>query len=264
MRKKKSKIVFAILMILVLIAGSLLSQYRESIQSILRGIRAGEGEIQKLRDENQAKLVEDVNEYMEKPLREMTAEEKEQIASGKTTVNEIYQKMFEEKIKETEGKESEKPQTNGEKTPDEKGETGNKVPGKEEGKPQGGNASENTAPSTPTKDLLVSQAMVDLYALQTQFNARAEATIIDGGNYYMSIRKHPQDAEARAQTISYFTPTVRGIESECDAKVEEIILQLESDLKSIGADTSICATIRTTYANEKQLKLSYYTNKYLK
>ena len=257
MRKKKSKIVFAILMILVLIAGTLLSQYRESIQSILRGLRAGDGEIQKLRDENQAKLVENVNEYMQKPLREMTEEEKAKIESGESTANEIYQQMFEEKINETAN--PEKNQTSSDNNHDTNNET--VTQGK---KPQSGAPSTNTQSSTPTKDLLVSQAMVDLYALQTQFNARAEATIMDGGNYYMSIRKHPQDAEARAQTISYFTPTVRGIESECDAKVEKIILQLESDLKSIGADTSICATIRATYANEKQLKLSYYTNKYLK
>ena len=259
MRKKKSKITLSIFMILVLVVGALLSQYRESVHSILLGIRAGDGEIQKLRNENQAKLVDNVNEFMEKPLREMTEEEKAKIESGETTANEIYQQLFEEKINGTDGVTENQSQTTAEKAPDTKNETDGK-----------GNNQQSTAPSAnsgnsiPSKDLLVSEAMVKLYVLQNEFNARAEATIKDGANYYLSIRKHPQDPEARAQTISYFTPTVRGIESDCDAKVDAVILKLESDLKSIGADTSICATIRATYANEKQLKLSYYTNKYLK
>ena len=80
----------------------------------------------------------------------------------------------------------------------------------------------------------------------------------------MNIRKHPQDAEARAQTISHFTPIVRGIEKDCDAKVEVLIQNLEKELAAIGADTAVIATIRATYANEKRLKLSYYANKYLK
>lgn len=259
MQKKKSKIVLTVLMIIVLITGTLLSQYRESIHSILLGIRAGEGEIQKLRDENQTKLVENVNNFMEEPLREMTKEEKDKIASGQATASEIYQKMFEEKIKETEG--NKQPQTNAESN---SGETGNKAPAEEDDKPHSEPPASDAGITAPTKDLLVSQAMVDLYALQTEFNARAEATIIEGANYYESIKAHPQDAEARSQTISHFTPTVRGIERECDNKVEKVILQLESDLKNISADVSICATIRATYANEKQLKLSYYTNKYLK
>lgn len=258
MRKKKSKIVLLIFIVLLLVAVAFLSLYGESIKSILLGLRVSETEIKKLRNENQTKLVENVNEFMEMPLREMTEQEKLKVESGEATASEIYQQLFEEKINEKSGEGS--AQTN----PDTKPQTGTQAPSTQGDKPQSGNSTENTAGSSTTKDLLVSEAMVKLYSLQNEFNARAEATIKEGANYYLSLRKHPQDAEARAQTISQFTPTVRGIEGECDAKVEKVIVQLEKDLKSMGADTSICTTIRATYENEKQLKLSYYTNKYLK
>ncbi len=277
MLKKVLKILLIIFIVLAVIVSALTIWQWKNIQSILLGLRADSGEIQRLRDENQTKLVGDVNEFMDIPLREMTEEEKAQIESGEATVNEIYQKIFEEKIEEEKKKEQEKaPEENNDKQPQNSGEEEKKPSQPEKEKIEKDNKpaeekpakDENTKPSAepakPDKDLLISEAMVDLYALQNEFNARAEATIRQGDSYYMSIRKHPQDAEARSQTISHFTPIVRGIESECDKKVEAVVVKLENDLKSIGADTSITETIRTTYANEKQLKLSYYTNKYLK
>ncbi len=264
MRKKVLKIFLIIFIILAVIISALAIWQWKNIQSILLGLRVDTEEIQQLREENQTKLVNNVNEYMDKPLREMTKEEKDQLASGKVTINEIYQKMFEEKIKESEEKEGNISENSGEKAPGKNDETDKKEPVKEDDKTPDKNPPAETETPKPTKDMLISGAMVELYALQNEFNARAEATIKDGANYYESIKAHPQDANARSQTISHFTPTVRAIEIECDTKVEAVVQKLESDLKSIGEDTSIVGTIRTTYANEKQLKLSYYTNKYLK
>ena len=106
--------------------------------------------------------------------------------------------------------------------------------------------------------------MAELYGLQNEFTARAEATIRQGAGYYESLKAHPQDPVARSKTIAHFTPIVRAMESECDTKVEKVISTLKSELQKIGENTEIIASIRATYANEKQLKLSYYANKYLK
>ncbi len=276
MLKKVLKILLIIFIILAVILGSVAIWQWKNIQSIMLGLRSDSGEIQKLRDENQEKLVEDVNSIMDVPLREMTKEEKEQIESGEATVSEIYQKIFEEKIKEEE-ESAKKPEKEKETKPDNK-ETdkgNNKKPEKEDKPQKEDKPDKEEKPHKPadtieaekpkaTKDTVISAAMVELYKLQNEFNARAEATIIQGANYYESIKKHPQDADARSATISHFTPTVRAIESECDSRVETVVQKLEKDLKSIGEDTSVIGTIRATYANEKQLKLSYYSNKYLK
>ena len=238
--KKALKILLIILIAISLVAGGLAIWQRKNIESILIGLREDSAQIDKRRNDNQTNLVDDVNTYLDNPLREMTDEEKEKLESGETTASEIYQKMFEEKIEES--KEN-KPQE----------ETSNK-------------AENEKVPTTPkeSKDEIVSRYMVDLYKLQNEFNARAEATIKEGGDYYESINAHPQDPVARAETITKYTPIVRGIEKECDGRFEEILKKLEGELKAADYDTAVIPTIRGTYQNEKQLKLSYYANKYLK
>lgn len=195
----------------------------ENIKSVVDGISKNTEEIEKQREENQTSLVEDVNVYMQIPVREFTEEEKKQIQDGETTVTDIYQKIFEEKASEEENNKE-----------------------------------------TPDKDTIISRYMAELYKLQNEYTARAEALITEGANYYKKLKKQSKDAGARASTITHFTPIVRALESESDSKVESVIKNLESELKKIGADTSIIATIRQTYENEKKYKLSYYANKYLK
>lgn len=220
---KKLLIALTALSVLFISAITFVTVWQEdNIESILMGIMENSEEIERKRNDNQIKLVNDVNTYMEIPVREITEEEKELIEKGETTVTDVYQKIFEEK------------------------------------------SEEHKTEETPNKDEIVSRYMAELYRLQNEFTARAEATIKQGASHYESIKDHDQDAEARAETISHFTPVVRRLESECDARVEALIKRLEEELRSFGADTSIIASIRATYANEKQLKLSYYANKYLK
>jgi len=227
--KKILKILLIIVLVFVIvIAGFLLWQWK-NIESILMGVSQSSEQIEQMRNENQETLVGDVNNYMDSPAREMTQEELEQIESGETTTAEVYQKIFEEKSIDTEN-----------------------------------SPKEQDIPNTKDKDRIISQYMSELYRLQNEYTAKAEATIAQGASYYESIKKHPQDATARASTITKFTSVVRNLEKECDTKVESVIKNMTADLNAIGADTSIIQSVRATYANEKRLKLSYYSNKYLK
>ncbi len=227
--KKVLKTLMAIILILVIVVAGLLLWQWKNIESILMGVSQNSEEIEQKRNENQETLVGDINDYMDNPAREMTEEELGQIERGETTVTEVYQKIFEEKISEAEN-----------------------IP------------TEQTVSDRKEKDSIISQYMAELYKLQNEYTARAEATIAEGAHYYESIKKHPQDATARASTITKFTSVVRNLEKECDSKVEAVIKSMTTDLTDIGADTSIVESIRATYANEKRLKLSYYSNKYLK
>jgi len=220
------------ILIAVLIAAIALWQWK-NIEGIVIGVKENQDEIIRRREDNQSQLIKDVNSLLDDPLREMTEEEKTKVQEGEMSVTEVYQQMFEEKKAELKTAEGSKP------TP-------------------------QKADNSAKKDEIVSRYMSELYQLQNEFTAKAEATIAEGANYYESINAHPQDPVARANTIKKFTPVVRGIEKDCDGKVENVIARLKSELESIGADTSITETIRKTYANEKQLKLSYYANKYLK
>ena len=238
--KKTLKILLVILIAISLIAGGLAIWQRKNIESILIGLREDSTQIDKRRNDNQTNLVDDVNTFLDAPLREMTEEEKEKLEKGETTASEIYQKLFEEKIEETKDEKKQEEIQN---------------------KPK-----DEAVSTTPkeSKDEIVSRYMVDLYKLQNEFNARAESTIKAGGWYYEKRKTRQHDPVARAETITHYTPIVRGIEKECDTKFEGVVKKLEGELIAAGYDTAVINTIRNTYANEKRLKLSYYANKYLK
>lgn len=224
--KKIFKILLVFLIVFVLCIGSLAIWQRKNIESIITGITQTEEEIIQRRDKNQEKLVSEVNTFLDEGLREPTEEEKSQLDDGTLKLPELYSKMFEEKTLELEKKRKENE---------------NKI----------------------KKDEIVSKYMAQLYTYQSEFEARAEATIRDGANYYEKLKKTKDKATSRTATITHFTPIVNGVEAECDAKVEAVIANLKKELEAIGAQTDIIGTIRETYAREKQLKLSYYANKYL-
>ncbi len=236
--KKALKAVAIIYLILVIVVGSLVLWQWENVKSVYIGLMESEEQIEDRRMKNQTALVNDINMFLDEPVRELTEEEKKQIEDGSTALSEVYAKIFEEK------------EALAKSLKDEKNADSVKKP--------------DSAADKKKKDEIISKYMAQLYSLQSEFNARAEATIKQGARYYESIKAHPQDPVARAKTITHFTPVVRGLEAECDGRFEKIVAKLQKELEAVNADSDIAGTIRESYKNEKQLKLSYYSNKYLK
>jgi len=267
--KKIFKVFLAVLMALCVLVAVVVFVQWDNINAVISGIKETSEEITKKREENNKELVDKVNEYMEKELREPTKEEKEQILSGESTVAEVFSKIISENTSTVVEYDTEKDEfVETEKTP----ETDKNPPG--DSKPIIDNKQEKEESSKKNQDLpadkksaedIVNKYISQLYALETAYTAKAQGLISSGAKFYNGLVKNGQDrASARASTISQFTGPVRGAMTDCDAKVESVISELEAELKAVGADTSIVETVRKTYASEKQLKLSYYSNKYLK
>ncbi len=223
--KKLIKVFLIVMIVLSVAVGAVALWQRKNIEGVLIGIRETSEEIEKRRDENQSKLVGEIDSYIETTIRELTPEEQKQIEEGKLQTSDVYSKIFEEKHSEID-----------------KSKNDNKA----------------------EKDAIVTKYMAQLYKLQSEFTTRSEETIKQGKSYYKELKKTQDKASARANTITHFTPIVKAVESECDSKVNEIIKNLTNELSAIGANTDIVGTIKTSYDNEKQLKLAYYSNKYLK
>ena len=236
--KKALKRIAIIYLILLIIVGSLVIWQWDNVKSVYIGIKESHEQIEDRRVKNQTALVDDINSFLDEPVRELTEEEKKQIEDDSTALSEVYAKIFEEKEALARSAQNEK-KPDSDKKPD-------------------------LSAQKKKKDEIVSKYMAQIYALQGEFTARAEATISQGAHYYESINAHPQDPVARAKTITHFTPIVRGLEAECDSRFEKIVARLQKELEAAKLDTDIVGTIRETYKNEKQLKLSYYSNKYLK
>ena len=229
--KKALKAISIIYLILLVVVGSLALWQWDNVKSVYIGIKESHEQIEARRVKNQTALVDDINNFLDEPVRELTEEEKKQIEQGSAALSEVYAKIFQEKEALSKSEQEKKTET---------------------------------TPNKKNKDEIVSKYMAQIYSLQGEFTVRAEATIKQGAHYYESIKSHSQDPVARAKTITHFTPVVRGLEAECDSRFEKIVARLQKELETNGIYTDITGTIREAYKNEKQLKLSYYSNKYLK
>lgn len=226
--KKWVKVLSTVLVVIFVVVAFLAVWQWKNINSIYKGINETATEITRQRNENQIKLAEDVDSYLDESIRTLTSEEKEKIESGEVKVEDVYKQVFEEKYNEIQEKRKESNQT------------------------------------VKTKDEIISKYMMQMYSLQSEYTAKAETTIKQGARYYEGLKKVKDKKTARTDTITHFTPVVRNMEAECDKKVKTVVANLKKELEAISAETDITRTIESAYAAEKQLKLSYYANKYLK
>ena len=248
--KKWVKVTLIVLASILAVVSLVVVWQWNNIKSIYIGLNESSEEIARRRVENQIEMVEKIDEYLDTDVRELTSEEKEKIKSGEVAVEEVYKEIFEEKNKEL--KEERSNQSKSDKT-DASSSSDSKTP------------SSDKKTEKKSKDEIITYYVAELYALQSKYTARAESTIKDGARYYENLKRAGKDkSTARAETITHYTSIVRNIESECDKNVETLIAKLEKELEAIGENTDITGTIREAYETEKQLKLSYYANKYLK
>ena len=234
--KKTTKILLIIAAVLIIAVSSLAVWQWNNIKSIYNGVNESGEEIQNKRTENQKELVYSLNEYLDDDVRELTDEEKTQIETGEISVDEVYLRIFEEK---------------------------QAVNSENQGSVDS-NSKDKSASAKVSKDEIVVKYMTQLYSMQSKYTAQAEKLIQDGKNYYKYLRKTQNSATAKTNTITHFTSIVRGVESACDSEFEALISELEKELGTAGENTDITRTIRNSYKKEKQLKLSYYANRYLK
>ena len=61
---------------------------------------------------------------------------------------------------------------------------------------------------------------------------------------------------------SQYMGELASLESQADSAVDAEISQLREKLTAMGADTSICDTMKSSYEKEKRLKKAYYLSLY--
>ena len=106
--KKWVKVMLIVLAAILLVVSLVLIWQWKNIKSIYLGINESAEEIARRRNENQMKLAEDVDKYLDSSIRKLSPEEEQQIKSGEVKAEEVYKQIFEEKYEEiqTEKKEN--------------------------------------------------------------------------------------------------------------------------------------------------------------
>ena len=79
--------------------------------------------------------------------------------------------------------------------------------------------------------------------------------------YTISLYKLKNGASA-SSLASQYMGELASLESQTDSAVDAEISQLREKLTAMGADTSICDTMKSSYEKEKRLKKAYYLSLY--
>lgn len=107
-------------------------------------------------------------------------------------------------------------------------------------------------------DEIIGDKVIEMYSLKAYYLGQLgqlEATV---KNEYRALPESKKNLIGKKELVSKHLGTANALLSQCDSKVAEILNGLQSELKALGADTSIIKTIKDAYENEKALKKAYY------
>ena len=238
--KRIKRILLIILLLLVAALIVLGIRYKDYIKAAYYGLKYDTDTISGLIEENDKVYSELGNELENVTIRDLTDEEKTALEKGELTEQEVVDRIVTPSVPKDEEPAQESEQT----------ETKPQPPDKE--------------PSVETKnyDELIAQQIAKMYVLKSQYInylKGIEQNVIDD---YNALPKEQKNAAGkRAVIMSYYSKGL-ALETECDAKVEMVLADLEKILDEAGRDKSLISTIRTAYQNEKTLQKSYYLSIY--
>lgn len=115
------------------------------------------------------------------------------------------------------------------------------------------------SPSEETAEqAVVNQAVAQLYVYQTEFLTALEELYNRAKEEYYALPPEDRTADMRDSMMLGYALEGSILESNCDSLVLDILVDLGSDLKALGASTDIVDEIKASYVAEKTLKKEEY------
>lgn len=271
---KKHKILFAVLTVFVIGIATLVYFQFGNIKALYYSFKYDKGQISDMDSENQQLLESVLNDNPDVNVRPTTdAEDKlhgegfisddelVSIITGKTTVAEIFGQdvVLNDKknlvlpdgtafTKDT-AKQMRENRRSGK-------DNAGTVDSKQTDMPGTDDSKQN---NTSNSDEKVSACVAQMYVLRSTFCSKLDGIYSQAVSYYKSL---PGEKADKASVVKKFYSSASALEGECDGKVEALLSELESALKSSGQDTSMVGKIREYYNNEKAIKKAQYINMY--
>lgn len=212
------------MVVVLLIAAAVISLFiwqKNNISAVISASKYSDEDIEQQITDSKKNVEDQLKDYNVTGLRDFTIEEEEDIRKGKLSVEEAVEKIL---------RESNIGQA--EKTDDMQGQ-----------KPQNktGNSSSE----------IVSDYTVKLYSLKASYLGQI-------GNLIDEAKADYKGGASASELMSNYLGRAASLEKEADSQVDSLLRELKTKLNEIGADTGIVNTMKSSYANEKSLKKSYY------
>ena len=227
--KRFLKILLPILLVLLLAAlGGFLLAQRDNLKALQNSLQYTTQELEDQLAENHQAVQDAVAQFPNLTVRDLTDEEKESLQKGQITADELAQALT-------------KPVQNNAETQ--------------------GNAEE--APSAAEQQFQqdLSALIAKVYVLREEYTIALGNLQSQAYGEYQSFPANQRKSTALVKWASGYLGQATAMEKECDAKMDELIDQIESLLKANGKDLSTSDAIYEAYLNEKSIKKSWYLSK---
>ncbi len=238
---KTLKVVLIVLSVLLILCAVLGIWQRENIFALIDGVKYSQEELSNLVSDNEKIITEALDDYSDVEVREVEDHELAAFEEGKISQDDLVQIVL--------------GQTSLEKAIEKKDTT---TPEKEPEKPK----PQNPEPSS-NGDSEVAALIARIYVLKSTYVGKLDSLIAEAKSEYIALPDEKRNTSAKQKILSAKIGKAASLESECNAAVEGILSELSTVLKKYNRDMSLVESIRKAYANEKQLKKSYYISKYL-
>ncbi len=204
---------------------------KDNITAVVEATKYSDEDIQQQISDSKKTVESELEQYDIKGLRDFTFEEEEAIRKGQMTVDDAVSKILSESNVSTDNSQN------------------------------SALASSNTSGNSDMQNKksdsssIISDYAVKLYTLKAKYLGEI-------GNLIDQAKADIKNGASAKDLMSTYLSKATSLENEADSKVDELLSELRSKLKAMGADTSVVDTMRSSYESEKTLKKSYYISLY--
>ncbi len=247
--KKALKIVLIVLIVLLVLSVAIGVWQRENIAAFIDGLKYSQEDISALINDNEKIITEALDDYPDMEVREVEDEELKAFEEGKISQDELVKIVL--------------GQTSLEQTIEEKNDQVDMPANSENPSKQEPDTQDLKPNNSSNGDSEVAALVAKVYVLKSTYVSKLDGLIAEAKAEFIALPKDKRNTASKQKILSSKLSKASGMETECNAAIEAILSDLTEVLKKYNKDTSLVASIRKAYNNEKQLKKSYYISKYL-
>ena len=120
-----------------------------------------------------------------------------------------------------------------------------------------------TAPAPATSAArAVEDVISEIYLLRAEFLNKIDLMIADGTAEVEATPKEKRTLTFKIELMNRYMDRGNALEKECDARMEQLLAELEAALRQNGGDLSLIDEVRALYAQEKKLYKAELYQKY--
>ena len=246
--KRWMKILCIVLALLAALLAGLYWWQRENLKAVKDAASHSSEELEEKLAENQQQIRDVVDAAPEIVVREVTEEERQALRDGTMTQEELIERLLDP------GEQSDSTAASGmEETP----------PGEDAKAP----AETPTLPAEQPKPVEdpyqkeLSAIIAKVYVLREDFTMALDNMYDEAKAEYIALPAEKRTKSNLMVLASKYLSKATALEKECDARMDEIVTDMEKLIQENNGDMSLVDTVVYSYANEKSLKKSWYMSK---